>query len=211
MKKYNLIISSKNLNSLNTFVIFLNKIFRLNFSCYNKQFIKKNKKKVFTILKSPHVNKKAQEQFGIQFFSIQLTLYINKKVRFLIFLKKVKMYLFPNINIKYEKHIFVNKNKLLLLSKIFNIKNFITLRYKEIDKNLMYLKKLKKKIYIYENKNKHLIKIFDLYGNMKKYENNPVWIAQLVEQRTENPCDGSSNLPLNKKNEKSFMEYVYKH
>jgi hypothetical protein len=193
MKTCNLIISSKKLSTLNTFTTLFSCFCILNFSYYNKKIIRKKKQKVFTLLKSPHVNKKAQEQFGIQYFSKKINLNINTIFRFLIFLKKLKMYSFAKINIKIETFIFTTKTKSLL--KIFNIKNYKNLKYRKKKDNKMYLRKLKKKL-ILKEKNQNLIKIFDFYGNMKKYEKY-VWIAQLVEQRTENPCDGSSNLPLN--------------
>jgi ribosomal protein S10 len=193
MKTCNLIISSKKLSTLNTFTTLFSCFCILNFSYYNKKIIRKKKQKVFTLLKSPHVNKKAQEQFGIQYFSKKINLNINTIFRFLIFLKKLKMYSFAKINIKIETFISTTKTKSLL--KIFNIKNYKNLKYRKKKDNKMYLRKLKKKL-ILKEKNQNLIKIFDFYGNIKKYEKY-VWIAQLVEQRTENPCDGSSNLPLN--------------
>ena len=56
-------------------------------------------------------------------------------------------------------------------------------------------------------KTNSVVNLFDFYGEFLKVY---VWIAQLVEQRTENPCDSSSSLLSNKFyfNEKLFMKHL---
>jgi len=164
MKKYSLIISSKNLNSLNAFLVFFEKFNYLNFSYFQTIFAKKKKKKVFTLLKSPHVNKKAQEQFGINFYHKQITLIVDKKFKFLIFLKKLKIYTFPDVNIKFKTFI-TSKNNLPL--SLFNPNNFKRKDYQNKNfKNKDYNLQLEQKIIVCE-KNKTLIQKFDFYGSIK--------------------------------------------
>ena len=124
MKTLNLLISSKNKKSLDNFL----KIFNEKFSIIDSTFIKKNyqkklKKTVITILKSPHVNKTAQEQFEIRYLSRQIQIYTLRIFKFLIFLKKLKIYLFPSIHIKIK--IVHNKKQTTLINKrIFNLDNY---------------------------------------------------------------------------------------
>ena len=73
-------------------------IFKLKY--FIQYFPKKQKTNIFTILKSPHVNKKAQEQFEIFVFSKQLTLYSIKKLKYLFYLKKIQESLFSNVKVK---------------------------------------------------------------------------------------------------------------
>ena len=76
MKSYHLIIQSRNQKSISTFFpFFLSSIQNLNFNVIQKYFEKKRKKKILTILKSPHVNKKAQEKFEFRYYSKQITLH----------------------------------------------------------------------------------------------------------------------------------------
>jgi ribosomal protein S10 len=165
MKKYNLIIASKSKNLLKRFLIFLFKYCKSNFSYLNKKFYKKTKKKVFTILKSPHVNKKAQEQFGIQTFFMEFTFNVNTNFIFLMCLKKLKLYLFPNIHIKVKTFIIKPKNNIL---NLFNSSNYINLKKLEIKKsNNIYLRKIKKKIKITNDKDQNIISILDLYGSLQ--------------------------------------------
>ena len=67
----NINISSKDLYSLNLFLKFIFKMLNAKSLTLNSFFDVKtvsNKKKVFTVLTSPHVNKTAQEQFKTEFF-----------------------------------------------------------------------------------------------------------------------------------------------
>ena len=146
----------------------------------------KKKKKFFTVLKSPHVNKTAQEQFNFNITIKKLTFNYFKFNRFLIIFKKIKQNVFSDIYIKIKFNI-DNQNRETLLKKTLNSKKYRP-----------------------KNTKKHLtkqLKILQLHGSVKFL----VWIAQLVEQRTENPCDGSSILSLNNLNEKLPMECISNH
>jgi ribosomal protein S10 len=107
MKHYSLKITSKTNESLKNFFDFFNNI-TAKFSSINKSFQKKKTKKVITILKSPHVNKAAQEQFEVKIFSSQFSVYITLTYKWLIWLKKIKTTFFPGLNLKVK--VIINKN-----------------------------------------------------------------------------------------------------
>ena len=80
-------IFSKNSNSISNFLKFLyklktNKTLNLNFTIVQSSQFKKSKK--LSVLKSPHVNKKAQEQFEYNVFNKQLKIYVSQLNKFLI-------------------------------------------------------------------------------------------------------------------------------
>ncbi len=175
MKTFNITITSKNKNSINDFFLFFNKNTMCNFNAIKKYFQKKMEKKKLTILKSPHVNKKAQEQFESRFFKKQFTIQITKNLKYLIFLKKLNYDLFPDTDIKL-KCIITNENKKKLGLKVFNPNNFKINKYyslKTNNFNLKNLNKLKKKKTLSKSlltqKTTRLLKIFDLYGEFLKH------------------------------------------
>jgi ribosomal protein S10 len=147
----NLKISSKNKESLKKFLkvfLFFCKKNKINF--FIKYFSQKQKTHIFTILKSPHVNKKAQEQFEYRLFSKQLNIFSFQILKFIITLKKIQTKLFPDIKIKIK---FILNTKKLNKYKITSLapKNF----------NLC----------MFENKNHHLkiepyLKLLDMYGEV---------------------------------------------
>ena len=102
-------IYSKNLNSLTNFLKFFyklktNKVLKLNFFPIQSQ---KNKKVFFlSVLQSPHVNKKSQEQFNYHIYNKQLKIHVSQMAKFLTVWKIVKIKLFPDIKLK--KKIWLN-------------------------------------------------------------------------------------------------------
>lgn len=176
MKHYQLTIISKNEKSAeNCFLFFLNNTSELNLNIIKKYFKKQKKKNVLTILKSPHVNKTAQEQFESRFFSKQLSIYSPKSFQFLLFLKKIKTHLFPDVKIKVK--FILNQNleektkinllnpsnfKLNILEKMA-FRKYILKNKKEI-KNKQY--NLKKESNLENIKN--LLKVFDIYSEIQK-------------------------------------------
>lgn len=174
MPHYYLTITSKNKSSLKNFFIFFDKSLN-NFNIIKKYLKKTNKKKFLTILKSPHVNKAAQEQFETRLFSTQVNVYYSpKNLQFLIFLKKVKIYLFPDIKIKIK----FNINKFILKktqSKILNPDNFKLNFFNSqlYNKNLKKTKQYKTNLYekqkfSYLKKTQLFLRVFDTYGNLIK-------------------------------------------
>ena len=109
----NITIYSKNFNSIK---IFLNFFYQkltfksLNYQIFKCKFQKPIQKKILTVLKSPHVNKTAQEQFESRLFKKQLTIFSYKSFLLLILLKYLKFILFPELKIKVI--LFSNSTKL---------------------------------------------------------------------------------------------------
>ena len=80
-------IYSKNLNAVTNFLKFLyklkkNQIFKLKFSVVQSQ--KKKKFSFFSVLRSPHVNKKSQEQFNYCLHSKKLKIHTSQITKFLV-------------------------------------------------------------------------------------------------------------------------------
>jgi ribosomal protein S10 len=99
MKHYNIILTSKNRQSLKNITLLLSKNIKLTLNSITKSHQTNKKRSFITILKSPHVNKTAQEQFEYRVFSKQLT-FSTPKHQLLVLLKKVKNNLFPDVKIK---------------------------------------------------------------------------------------------------------------
>lgn len=135
MRQYCLKISSKNEKSLKNFLIFFFKHLKTKFNIIQKSVAAHNSKKIITLLKSPHVNKTAQEHFELRIFSKQILLksfYINKN---LIFLKKSLNRLFQDIsvNLEFITSVKINyKNRLLL----FYPDNITLYKKKSLQKNI---------------------------------------------------------------------------
>lgn len=162
MKSCHLTFLSKNKNSLNeAFMFFLT---NLNFKIVKKYLKKKTKKHFVTILKSPHVNKKAQEQFETFIFSKQLTLYPTKKFKYLFYLKKIQENLFSNVKLKIKFSLIKNNN---LRLSIFNLNNF-KLNLNKINQTNTVHKNIKIKKFNKNsnNKLKYFIKIIDVSGEL---------------------------------------------
>ena len=90
-KKYQIKIKSLHRDSLNLYINFLIKTLqsiKINFSICNLP----KKKNRITLLKSPHVNKSAREQFEIKYYStvIQLNDNINQKILETLLVNKPK-------------------------------------------------------------------------------------------------------------------------
>jgi len=113
----NINISSKDLYSLNFFLNFFLKMLNAKSLTLNSFFDVKtvsNKKKVFTVLTSPHVNKTAQEQFKTEFFVSKIMITSNQIPKLLIFLKQINKNLFVNVDLKFK--IYLN-NKISINNK----------------------------------------------------------------------------------------------
>jgi ribosomal protein S10 len=126
LSKFYITISSKNKTTIRKFFNFLQK----NLSNIENKAIlqykkKKNKKKIINVLKSPHINKSAQEKFQYTIYSITIKIYSFKINKQIILFKKLNNNLFPDIKTKIvtsknnkknqkTKIKFLNNNKLLL-------------------------------------------------------------------------------------------------
>ena len=101
MTKYNIVLYSKNKESLDYFLKFLKYSLKMQRVQEPLNYTKKKKdKKRISVLTSPHVNKTAQEQFEYIIYSMKLSFYSYRAKKYLILLKKIKNQLFPDIKIK---------------------------------------------------------------------------------------------------------------
>ena len=155
-------ISSKDERILKKFVRLLAKLNSLPIML--KSFPKHKKKKVVTVLKSPHVNKTAQEQFGYRLFFKHFLIRSFKPFTFLLLLKKLKNTSFPSLNLEIKGLLEKNKTQRHTL----NLINPDNVRLKTIN----YLD-LKSKQYKTQSKKtlnflfcKKYIQLFDLYGEV---------------------------------------------
>ena len=116
----NIYISSKNYSSIKKFLtFFINKKItrKLKLTVLNYQIPSKMKK--FTVLKSPHVNKTAQEQFNYKTYKTQITLHTYQIFLLITLIKFIKIDLFTDINIKVE----LISNHKVFYNKIINLIN----------------------------------------------------------------------------------------
>lgn len=174
MKFYHLTIKSRNQKSISAFFsFFFSSINNLNFHVVKKYFEKKRKKKVLTILKSPHVNKKAQEQFEFRYYSKQIALHSTQNDKHLVFIKKVRANLFSDIKIK-TKFSINKEGENKLRKQIFNPKNF---QVKMIDSQKSQSYNFKRNTHLkvknyYKTQNSlnkamtKYLKVLDIYGEL---------------------------------------------
>jgi ribosomal protein S10 len=109
-------------------------------------FQQKQKQKIFTTLKSPHVNKTAQEQIEYRLFSKQTNIFSFQILKFLIVIKQIQTKICPDLEIQIK---FVLNNKIIPKTK------------------LIFLNPDNYKIYSY-NKEQTIfyLKLFDMYGEL---------------------------------------------
>ena len=101
----NIHIYSKNYRSIKLISsFFTNKIFleSLNLTSSNFSYQTPTRTKLFTVLKSPHVNKTAQEHFEYTIYTKQFKIHSSKSFLLLVFLKKLKHNVFFDVMFKIE-------------------------------------------------------------------------------------------------------------
>ena len=157
MNEYCLKISSKNEKSLKKISTFFFKHFRTKFNIIQKDIVTRNRKRIITLLKSPHVNKSAQEHFESRIFSKQILIKSFSQEKNLILLKKNFNRLFQDISVTLEfaDNLSLNyKNRLLA----FHLDNFKLPKNGSVNKNI---KRAKQKIISKKNSltNRPLIKL----------------------------------------------------
>jgi hypothetical protein len=123
----------------------------------------KQERKVFTTLKSPHVNKTAQEQIEYRLFTKHINIFSFQLLKFLILIKKIQMKLCPDIEIQIK---FVLNNKIIKKIKLISLNpdNYKTNSfsfYKKKDNSS--IKKVQK---LNENQILPYLKLFDIYGEL---------------------------------------------
>jgi ribosomal protein S10 len=133
-------VYSKNYNTLRNFLefFFTEKINqKLMGSVLTIKSQRPTRKKIFSILKSPHVNKTAQEQFEYRIYKKRLKCFVPKIKLFLIALKKIRFFLFSDLGFKI-KLISNNRFEKKKFKNTFNVDNFC-LVYEELNL-LQYIK-----------------------------------------------------------------------
>lgn len=124
MTKYDIIFSSKSKKSLNSLLKFLNYSLKIQNLKTPLNYLKKKKTvKKITVLKSPHVNKTAQEQFEYNIYSIRVSFYLYRTKKYLVILKKIKNKLFPDVLIKINMEN-SKKSKHNLIKNVLNPNHF---------------------------------------------------------------------------------------
>lgn len=166
MKFSHLVFYSKNNKSLlNAILFFLANSDNLN---TQKHFSKKTKKKILTILKSPHVNKTAQEQFEINTFSKQLLGYNIKSSKFLFFFKSLKENTFADLKFKI-KFSFNKKKEKKTNSLLFTPTNLKLHQSKSAISQLASLSSIRStnSKFLYKSQIKRMLGMLDVYGTIK--------------------------------------------
>lgn len=161
MKHCYIAIYSKNKTDINNFLTLLNKILT-SFNIVIKHDQKKRRKKILTILKSPHINKSAQEQFESKIFTKQIKVYSQEDFCLLTLLKKTKNNMFPSIKLKTK---FVLNKKSEKNIKLIDPNNF-KLKYfsKYINQKLKVNVSKQFQKYKLNASNQTQLNIFETYG-----------------------------------------------
>lgn len=135
-------IYSKNYQSLKNFLAIFNDeniTKNLKITIIKNKVKKPLKKKVITVLKSPHVNKTAQEKFEYRIYKKRLKCFVPQVLLLLVFIKKLTVTSF--LDIKFKLNLISSfKNEKRKLKNNININNFC-LVHKELNL-LKYLKLL---------------------------------------------------------------------
>lgn len=158
MKTYIIVLASKNKKSLTEFCqILINNTLQKSLKLFINKELKvfKNTKKI-TILKSPHVNKSAQEQFESQTFYKKLLISTKNSAKTIKLLKYLKTNKISDIKFKLI---------LLVSQKQQNKKTSFIFKPNNFKLNILNIKKQKLKTsFNLLTKTKIYLKILDLYG-----------------------------------------------
>ena len=123
---FTITLYSKNLNSLIKFKNFFIKNFifeKLKFYFSKIKYNKPVKKKLFTVLKSPHVNKKAQEQFEYRIYSQKFVCFTKQPFLLLLIFKKLTFNSFSDIFISISLEVSQYKSMKYLKNNL-NLESF---------------------------------------------------------------------------------------
>ena len=161
-------ISSKDKKVLKDFGQLLSKLERT--SNFLKSFSKQNSRKFITVLKSPHVNKTAQEQFEFRYYSKEFIINSFKPLTFFLILKKMNNLSFSGIDLKVKGLFKKDKKRKLTAVNPDNIdlntvKNYGLIQKKNLKQKMFHDKNSKqfdKSFYV----SKRYIQLFDCYGEM---------------------------------------------
>lgn len=104
MKNLKIVVKSNNKKSITQLMCYLNEKLKTNKFILQKICLKILNKHQFTILKSPNINKTAQEKFEKKNFNIQIMSAVTKFICFLYFLKQLSQSSSPDccVFLKYK-------------------------------------------------------------------------------------------------------------
>lgn len=162
MPRYSLIIYSKNKITLQNFLMFLQKKLSVYLQLVLKYTKKEKVKKEITILKSPHINKTAQEKYKYIVYSYIIKTYSFKIQKYILFLKKLRNNLFSDIKLKMK--IIIEKKSFNIKINCFKINNY-KLNLIRIKKNNT--RNVKNKMFFIAKISKiKVIKINNIFSNL---------------------------------------------
>jgi len=150
-------VSAKDKKIVENFSQFISKLqFTSNSVC---SISKQNLRKFITILKSPHVNKTAQEQFEFRIYTKEFVINSFKPLTLFLALKKINNLSFSGLNLKINNLFTRNtKKKLIILNpdsvNLNTTEKFNSLSYSDLS-NTQRLSSSKK-----------YIQLFDCYGEV---------------------------------------------
>ena len=150
----------KKKKTLEKFAHFFQKLYFL--PIFLKLFFKQKKQKFVTVLKSPHANKTAQEQFKFKFYSKGFLLCLFKPLTFFLLLKKLKNQSFSGINLKVEG--LFNKNSVFkYILRIITPDNLFLSSPKISGRSLKVISQVSESNYSSVNT---YMQLFDLHGEI---------------------------------------------
>lgn len=153
-------IQSKNLNSIKMFLKFFDKSCKdLNLIVFMRILNGLSNRKIITVLKSPHVNKTAQEQFESLVYRAQINIFSYKYWLLLVFIKHLKSTtLFSDVYLKIKVNL-NNSNYHKLAIEYLNPNNFYLINYCALGSEELDFKCLFLNIPYY-------LMLFDIYGEL---------------------------------------------
>lgn len=120
MKSLKIIIKSNNKKASVQFMSFLNEKLKNNKFILQKICLKTLNKNQFTILKSPNINKTAQEKFEIKNLNTQIMFVVTKFIYYLHFLKQLSQNYSSDCAMFLKYKIICKKYNLMLRQTMFN-------------------------------------------------------------------------------------------
>jgi ribosomal protein S10 len=132
MQVFKIYIQSKYKNYISKFVKLLIKKSKTHIKLISNSLRKKTSKFFFSILTSPHNNKKAQEQFETRIYKCHLKIETLEPLKLIILLKQIYSHAFPNLKLKL-------KLKVHKITKKFFIKSLSRVKTPIVKKKLIKL------------------------------------------------------------------------
>ena len=139
--------SAKDRRVLKKFSYFLNELDTSTFVL--KHHSKQNQRKFITVLKSPHVNKTAQEQFEYRFYHKQFLINSLNPFTFFLMLKKVQTSSFSGLKLEIKSGLNLTE-KNINFRKIFNPDNSLLHSYSEDSQFILSPVLIKKYIQLFD-------------------------------------------------------------